>query len=284
MLRLDRAIKPWKEAAALNDHINLYGFWDATTFITKSGDVGMVLSVQGVDYESLDHAEQEYAVKRLESALKAFGPGFRIYQYLFKNNRPEIPFASYDDPVVEAAIDQRRQFFAAKRDTLFQIEIFYVVIGEGARSKQGVSAALKMLFRDPAAAFGELRRQFSDNSMKRLVASAQVPSAENLPDGPPKPIPNGGLAGPACSLGGESPSADFALYGCSTGHDYYDGMIHTTNTRNLTVLSVPAGKSVLTIPLPHNLVPYPATLANANSHTWLVLLRDGIKLETYKLP
>ena len=61
-------------------------------------------------------------------------------------------------------------------------------------------------------------------------------------------------------------------------------MIHTTNTRNLTVLSVPAGKSVLTIPLPHNLVPYPATLANANSHTWLLLLRDGIKLETYKLP
>jgi hypothetical protein len=45
-----------------------------------------------------------------------------------------------------------------------------------------------------------------------LVASAQIPSAENLPDGPPKPIPNGGLAGSACSLGGESPSADFALY------------------------------------------------------------------------
>ena len=169
MLRLDRVIKPWKEAAALNDHINLYGFWDATTFITKSGDVGMVLSVQGVDYESLDHAEQEYAVKRLESALKAFGPGFHIYQYLFKNNRPEIPFASYDDPVVEAAIDQRRQFFAAKRDTLFQIEIFYVVILEGARSKQGVGAAMKMLFSDPTAAFGELRRQFSDNSMKTLL-------------------------------------------------------------------------------------------------------------------
>ena len=28
MLRLDRVIKPWKESAALNDHINLYGFWN----------------------------------------------------------------------------------------------------------------------------------------------------------------------------------------------------------------------------------------------------------------
>ena len=91
MLRLDKVIKPWKETAALNDHINLYGFWNKTTFLTKSGDVGMVLSVPGVDYESLDRAAQEYAVKRLEAALKAFGPGFHVYQYLFKSNRPDIP-------------------------------------------------------------------------------------------------------------------------------------------------------------------------------------------------
>jgi len=109
MFRLDKVIKPWKESASLNDHINLYGFWNETTFLTKSGDVGMVLSFPGVDYESLDHAEQEYAVKRLEAALKAFGPGFHVYQYLFKSNRPDIPFARYDDPVVEAAIEQRRQ-------------------------------------------------------------------------------------------------------------------------------------------------------------------------------
>jgi type IV secretion system protein TrbE len=102
MLRLDKVIKPWREAASLNDNINLYGFWNESAFLTKSGDVGMVLRVSGVDYESLDHAEQEYAVKRLEAALKAFGPGFHVYQYLFKQNRPEIPFAHYDDPVVEA--------------------------------------------------------------------------------------------------------------------------------------------------------------------------------------
>jgi type IV secretory pathway VirB4 component len=81
----------------LNDHINLYGFWNETAFLTKSGDLGMVLSVPGVDYESLDRSEQEYAVKRLEAALKAFGPGFHVYQYLFKSNRPNIPFATYDD-------------------------------------------------------------------------------------------------------------------------------------------------------------------------------------------
>jgi type IV secretion system protein VirB4 len=171
MLRIDKVIKPWKDADSLNSHINLYGFWNETTFLTKSGDLGMVLSVPGVDYESLDHSNQEYAVKRLEAALKSFGPGFHVYQYLFKSNRPEIPFASYDDPVVQAAIDQRRQFFESKRDRLYQIEIFYCIVLEGARSKTGVGAALSRLFSDPAGAISELKTQFTNSSVKSLLRS-----------------------------------------------------------------------------------------------------------------
>ena len=171
MLRVAKVIKPWKESAALNDHINLYGFWNETAFLTKSGDVGMVLSVPGVDYESLDRAEQEYAVKRLEAALKAFGPGFHVYQYLFKSNRPDIPFAKYDDPIVEAAIEQRRKFFEAKRDHLYQVEIFYCILLEGSRSKTGVGAAFSQLFRDPAGAIGELKAQFTNDNMKTLLRS-----------------------------------------------------------------------------------------------------------------
>jgi len=169
MLRLDKVIKPWKESAALNDHINLYGFWNETAFLTKSGDLGMVLSVPGVDYESLDRSEQEYAVKRLEAALKAIGPGFHVYQYLFKSNRPDIPFASYDDPIVEAAIDQRRKFFEAKRDHLYQVEIFYCILLEGSRSKTGVGTALARLLRDPEGAIAELKSQFTNDSMKKLL-------------------------------------------------------------------------------------------------------------------
>ena len=128
MLRFDKIIKPWKESASLNDHINLYGLWSETAFLTKSGDLGMVLRVPGVDYESLDSNSQEYAVKRLESALKSFGPGFHVYQYLFKSNRPEIPFANYEDPIVQTEVNHRREFFTAKRDDLYQIEIFYCVL------------------------------------------------------------------------------------------------------------------------------------------------------------
>ena len=169
MLRLDKVIKPWKDAAALSDHINLYGFWNETAFLTKSGDLGMVLSVTGVDYESLDHGKQEYTVKRLEAALKSFGSGFHVYQYLFKSNRPEIPFAHYEDPVVQESQDYREKFFEDKADRLFQIEIYYCVLLEGARSKTGVRAALGRLFRDPAGAVDELKAQFINNGMKTLL-------------------------------------------------------------------------------------------------------------------
>jgi type IV secretion system protein VirB4 len=171
MLNLARVIKPWKDSGALSAHINLYGFWTETAFLTKSGDLGMVLSVAGVDYESLDNDEQQYAVKRLESALKAFGEGFHVYQYLFKTNRPDIPFATYDDELIDAAIDQRRQFFESKRDRLYQIEIFYVIVLEGARSKTGILSSLARLARDPKGGFGELKAQFTSENMKTLLRS-----------------------------------------------------------------------------------------------------------------
>src|ERR1700751_732261 len=156
MLRLDRVVKPWMDSGALNAHINLYGFWNDEVFLTKSGVLGIVLQVRGVDYESLDQAAQEYAVKRLEAALKIFGPGFHVYQYLFKTNCPTVPFQDYADPVVQAAVDQRKQFFSQKLDQLFTVEIFFAIVIEGTRPKTGILAALARLPHDPNGGLQEL--------------------------------------------------------------------------------------------------------------------------------
>jgi type IV secretion system protein TrbE len=129
----------------------------------------MVLRVEGVDYESLDSGEQEYAVKRLEAALKSFGTGFHVYQYLLKRNRPEIPFEHHENPVVETAIDQRRELFARKQDALYQIDLYYVVLLEGSRSKRGLGVAFTMLFSDPAGACREIATRFSQNRTKAML-------------------------------------------------------------------------------------------------------------------
>jgi type IV secretion system protein TrbE len=180
MFRIDKVIKPWKDTAALNDHINLYGFWSEGVALTKSGDPAIVLRVTGVDYESLDQADQERAVRRLESAMKSFGPRFHIYQYLFKTNKPHIPFAKYDNAIVDAGVEQRKEFFAKKSADLFQVEIFYVVLLEGARSKTGFGPALKQLPTDPAAALRELKAQFTSESMKVLQRTQIAADVELL--------------------------------------------------------------------------------------------------------
>ena len=70
MFRLTKALKPFRESGSLNEQVNLFGFIDDLTFLTKTGDVGAVLAVRGVDYECLADGEIDHYTKRLESAFK----------------------------------------------------------------------------------------------------------------------------------------------------------------------------------------------------------------------
>ncbi|HUD22176.1 MAG TPA: hypothetical protein VMQ60_04975 [Acidobacteriaceae bacterium] len=124
-----------------------------------------------------------------------------------------------------------------------------------------------------------------------LVGLAQVANVEALPGHSPLYSPYAlldstyaRLAGPTCIPADVSPSMDLELYECRTGHDFMDSFFMTTSSRDLRVLSVPEGKQALKVPLPHNLTPYPAVLANAGGQTWLLLLRDGNRIEAYRLP
>lgn len=174
MLKIANISKQWREAGALNADVNLLGFADERTTLAKDGKVIQVLRVPGIDYESQDGASQQQQVHRLEAAQKAFGSGFHVYQYLFKTNRPEIPFANYGDPVVDAAIEQRREFFEAKRDSLYRMEIFYVIVLEGAKAKQGLLSALK------SGSFDQIRSQVSSRGMRVLLRSEIEANAAKL--------------------------------------------------------------------------------------------------------
>ncbi len=180
MLNLAKIVKPWKEAGALGASLNLYGFWDETTFLTKTGDLGLVIRVEGIDHESLDSGQQTYAVERLEAAMRAFGLGFHVYQYLFKRNRPAIPFAHYDDALIDTAVEQRRSYFESKRDNLYEIEMFYAIVLEGKQSKGGLLAALKRLPTDPKAGIRELKAQFASNQTKVLLRRQIESDVERL--------------------------------------------------------------------------------------------------------
>ena len=95
MLRLARIVKNYQEAGALNGQVNLYGFVSDQVFLTKSGELGVILEMHGVDYECLDGASIDGLTKRLESAFRLFDENYRIYQYLFKRSNPGIPYQLY---------------------------------------------------------------------------------------------------------------------------------------------------------------------------------------------
>lgn len=157
MLRLSRIFKNYAEAGSLNEQINLYGFIGPEVFLTKTGEVGLVLEVHGVDYECLDRTETDALTKRLESALRLFDENCRIYQYLFKRNNETIPYRLYDNSVVNAAIQGRMAYLQTKADKLFSLSIYYVVLYRGLPVSRKLALSLAAIPRHPK----KILRQFA---------------------------------------------------------------------------------------------------------------------------
>src|ERR1700723_1678250 len=169
MLRLSRILKNYNETGSLNEQINLYGFIGPHVFLTKSGEVGVILEVRGVDYECLDDASIDGFTKRLESALKLFDENYRLYQYLFKRNSPVIHHKLYGKPVVDAAIKSRIAYLAGKAETLFSLGIYYVVVFEGILHARNFPAMLSELPKHPKKALGELLGSISGQKQTMLL-------------------------------------------------------------------------------------------------------------------
>jgi type IV secretion/conjugal transfer VirB4 family ATPase len=171
MLRLSRIFKNYNETGSLSEQINLYGFIGPHTFLTKTGEVGVILEVRGVDYECLDGASTDAFTKRLESALKLFDENYRLYQYLFKRNNETIPYKLYDNPIVDAAIKNRIAYLGSKADTLFSLSVYYVVLFQGFQASDKLGSALADFPNNPKKALSDLRAHFS--GQKRTVVLGQ---------------------------------------------------------------------------------------------------------------
>jgi type IV secretion/conjugal transfer VirB4 family ATPase len=169
MFNLRRLFKNYKETGSFNEQVNLYGFIDQHVFLTKTGDLGAVLQVPGVDYECLDGNTLDGLTKRLESALKLFDENYRVYQYVFKRNNETIPYKLYGNPVVDTAIRNRIAYLGSKADTLFSLSIYYVVLFEGFRYRRTLGSALLELPKQPTKALREFRAHFSARQQVVLI-------------------------------------------------------------------------------------------------------------------
>src|SRR5258708_5784813 len=172
MLRLSKIVKSYKETGALNENVSVCGFLDDQAFLTKGGDVGVVLRVEGVDYECLDHKQTDSLTKRLESALRLLGPQFRVYQLLFKSSRETIPHGTYDNPVVKQAVEDRMAYFDKKAGELYALRIYYVILYEGARHQAKLGRSVLRLVSEPEQGLKELKGFLSSKKETILIGSA----------------------------------------------------------------------------------------------------------------
>lgn len=171
MLKLNRIFKNYEETGALSELINLYGFIGPEVFLTKTGELGVLLEVRGVDYECLEGATVDGLTKRLEAAFKLFDENYRVYQYLFKRNNETIPYQLYGSPVVDTAIRNRIAHLGAKADKLFSLSLYYVVLYQGFSAGERLSSAIARFRQDPKRAISELGARFSTN--KQIVILGQ---------------------------------------------------------------------------------------------------------------
>jgi len=180
MLRLEPIRKAFTDAGALHTNVNLFGFWDEYSFITKSGDAGVVLGIEGVDYESLDPAARDLAVKRLEAALRVFDERTRIYQLLFKSQADVSAPATHPNPLVQASLEQRERHLEGRAKDLYRLDVYFVLIREGAASSASIISALKRAPHDFIGAGRDLLRNFASEKARMLMAEHLDTAARQL--------------------------------------------------------------------------------------------------------
>jgi type IV secretion system protein VirB4 len=170
MIKLSRIIKDYKESGAFNALLNLFAFIDDHVFLTKSGEVGVVLRVMGRDHECLDDVELEAITHRFESAIRSFDEQYRIYQYVIKRDGAQVETSPrYEDPVVAQALASRLEYFEQKSGELYDIEAYLVVLYEGSQYRVGLTRKLQMLVERPALG---LRSLFSLQRTVLLIQRA----------------------------------------------------------------------------------------------------------------
>ena len=155
MLSLRRIVRDYEDAGGVNSLIAIWGFVDDHTFLTKAGHLGLVYRVHGVDYECLDHAQRRDVVHRFEAALRLLDDSCRLYQYLCKRRIEPIPAPTYSRPVVDDAIRRHVGHVNARRDDLYDIELYLVLVHEGLARRRQTSTRLRGLWRHPRRALGE---------------------------------------------------------------------------------------------------------------------------------
>jgi type IV secretion system protein TrbE len=170
----------YQQAGALHRNVNLFGFWNNRTFLTKAGEPGMVLAFGGIDYESLDHAQRDLAVKRFEAALRVFDEHTRVSQILAKDYAQLTLPVDHPHPLVQAANELRAQHLAERARDLYEVRVYLVVIREGDGNHLGMAQTRPSGKGGCRETLRQLLGGFQSNAVRKVAAERIEAAAQQL--------------------------------------------------------------------------------------------------------
>ncbi len=154
MIRLDRIVRDYRDAGALNELIALWGFVDDHTFVTKAGDVGVVFAMKGPDPTALTHEQRLRLTHQFEATLRLLNERVRVYQFSVKEQaRPFVP-AIATRAVAAESFQRRSAFLNGRRSQLFTVSHYLVLLLEHDRLSN-VHRSFRQFWASPLQAIRE---------------------------------------------------------------------------------------------------------------------------------
>lgn len=145
------------ESRPLHTLINVFGFLDSEVFLTKSGDLGMVLRYQGKDAECMEPEALAALCARIGSAIRVFDDRFVVTQYWLKSPLPPLELRTYASRPLTEAAQHRARFLNARGVSLYSYETFLVVICKSCWRSPRLVDRLRQAISNPQAAFQNWR-------------------------------------------------------------------------------------------------------------------------------
>jgi type IV secretion/conjugal transfer VirB4 family ATPase len=164
MVNLRKFLKPYREAGAFHSVIPIRRFIDEHVFLTKSNQLGVVLTAEGIDDECLTDSTLESFTIRAGQAWRAFDERFLICQYVMKQDRASVDNrGSYPTAAVSRTVAARRDHLEAKAAGLYTLRLVYVVL-LGQPKYAGSARSTKDVLQALAAELGRNRAILLDHA------------------------------------------------------------------------------------------------------------------------
>lgn len=142
MINVRRHLREFADVGAMNTLIAILAWIDDTTYLTKTGGLGVVYRLTGVDHEGLDATSRETVVHRFMAALRPFDERFRVYQYLCKDLLWRFAAPACANAVAARILQRRADYLNDRAEPLYVLDQYLVVELDGPTPRRTTSRTL----------------------------------------------------------------------------------------------------------------------------------------------